>query len=389
VTSVEQVRKADSRYQVGRGKARELADLVGQHHAERLIFDNELKPVQAYNLAKTTGVETIDRFQLILEIFTKRASTAEAKLQIQLARLRYELARAKERVRLARMAEQPGFMGLGRYEVDLYYETVGRRIRSIRNKLRKIRKRRRLHRTRRLDLGFSIVSLAGYTNAGKSSLFNALAEETVPVDSSLFTTLSTKMSTVVFSGRRVLLTDTVGFIDRLPIKLIEAFRSTLEEAAFSDVILLVVDLSESVDEIKRKLAVCLETIQKIGATGIPLVTALNKIDLLSDSEIAHRTELLKDSAPNLVPLSALFKTNTALLKEEIVSHLEAYVEVSFNLPMNSKSMSFISWLLNRTDVHEVQYKGDTMDIHFESIPWFADKVGERVKELGGTFNPAS
>jgi GTP-binding protein HflX len=209
------------------------------------------------------------------------------------------------------------------------------------------------------------------------------------VDSSLFTTLSTKMSTVVFSGRRVLLTDTVGFIDRLPIKLIEAFRSTLEEAAFSDVILLVVDLSESVDEIKRKLAVCLETIQKIGATGIPLVTALNKIDLLSDSEIAHRTELLKDSAPNLVPLSALFKTNTALLKEEIVSHLEAYVEVSFNLPMNSKSMSFISWLLNRTDVHEVQYKGDTMDIHFESIPWFADKVGERVKELGGTFNPAS
>jgi GTP-binding protein HflX len=386
VDEIEQVREADPRYQIGSGKAKELVDLVAKYNAEKLIFDNELKPVQAYNLAKTTGVEAIDRFQLILEIFSKRASTAEAKLQIQLARLRYELARAKERVKLARMEEQPGFMGLGRYEVDLYHETVRRRIRSIRDKLKKIRKKRGLHRARRLELGFSILSLAGYTNAGKSSLFNILAGEEVPVDSTLFTTLSTKTSTVVLSARKVLLTDTVGFIDRLPLKLIEAFRSTLEETIFSDVILLVVDLSEPIDEIKRKLSVCLDTIQKIGATGIRIITALNKIDLLEDSETAHKTEILRELAPNSVPISALHKTNTALLRKQIIDNLEEYIEASFSLPMEDKSMSFLSWLFNRVDVHEVKYRGDSMDVHFESIPWFADKVKERVKELGGTFN---
>ena len=383
---IEQVREADPRYQIGSGKAEELVDLVAKYNAEKLIFDNELKPVQAYNLAKITGVEAIDRFQLILEIFSKRASTAEAKLQIELARLRYELARAKERVRLARMEEQPGFMGLGRYEVDLYHETVRRRIRSIRDKLKKIRKKRGLHRARRLELGFSILSLAGYTNAGKSSLFNILAGEEVPVDSTLFTTLSTKTSTVVLSARKVLLTDTVGFIDRLPLKLIEAFRSTLEETIFSDVILLVVDLSEPIDEIKRKLSVCLDTIQKIGATGIRIITALNKIDLMEDNETAHKTEILRELAPNSMPISALHKTNIAQLREQIIDNLEEHIEASFSLPMEDKSMSFLSWLFNRVDVHEVKYRGDNMDVYFESIPWFADKVKERVKELGGTFN---
>lgn len=384
--SVGQVRKAHPRYQIGSGKAKELAELVAQNNIERLIFDNELKPVQAYNLAKATGVEAIDRFQLILEIFTRRASTAEAKLQIQLARLRYELARAKERVRLARMEEQPGFMGLGRYEVDLYYETVRRRIRSIRDKLKKKRKKRSLHRARRLGLGFSMISMAGYTNAGKSSLFNALAEETVPVDSSLFTTLSTKTSAVVLSGRKVLLTDTVGFIDRLPLKLIEAFRSTLEETMFSDVVLLVVDLSESLEEIKRKLSVCLDTIQKIGATGVPIVTALNKIDLLENNEITHKTEILKDLAPNAVPISALHMTNMALLREQIMAHLEDYIRASFRLPTTDEALSFLSWLFNRADVQDVKYKGDSVDVSFESIPWFADKVKEQTEKLGGTFN---
>ncbi|MDH5390943.1 MAG: GTPase HflX, partial [Candidatus Bathyarchaeota archaeon] len=137
VGSLEQVRDRDPRYQIGSGKTKELAELVRKNGVEKTIFDNELTPVQAYNLAKATGVEAIDRFQLILEIFVRRASTYEANLQIQLAKLRYELSRAKERVKLARMEEQPGFMGLGKYEVDLYYETVRRRIHSIQDKLKK------------------------------------------------------------------------------------------------------------------------------------------------------------------------------------------------------------------------------------------------------------
>ena len=384
--SLEQVRDADPRYQIGRGKVEELAELVTENGVEKTIFDNELTPVQAYNLAKATGVEAIDRFQLILEIFARRASTAEANLQIQLARLRYELTRAKERVRLARMEEQPGFMGLGRYEVDLYYETVKRRFHSVREKLRKKQRKRRLHRVRRVELGFSSVSLAGYTNAGKSSLFNVLAEETVPVDSGLFTTLSTTTRAVVLSKRRVLLTDTVGFIDRLPLTLIQAFRSTIEETIFSDLILLVVDASESDGDIKRKLSCCLDTIQKIGATGIPIITAFNKIDLLQDDKIQRKAEVLKDVAPNPVFVSALHGTNMTLLKQEMIGRLESYVQGSFSLPITDESMSFISWLFGRADVRDVKYEGDSINVIFETIPWFADKVRGRVQQLGGTFN---
>jgi len=386
VDSLEQVRNRDPRYQIGSGKTKELAELVRKNGVEKTIFDNELTPVQAYNLAKATGVEAIDRFQLILEIFARRASTYEANLQIQLAKLRYELSRAKERVRLARMEEQPGFMGLGKYEVDLYYETVKRRIRSIQDKLTNKQKKRRLHRIRRTELGFSSISLAGYTNAGKSSLFNILVEEVVPVDQSLFTTLSTTTRAVRLSKRDVLLTDTVGFIDRLPLKLIQAFRSTLEETIFSDLILLVVDVSEPDEDIERKLSCCLDTIQKIGATGIPIVTALNKIDLLREDEIQRKTEVLKDSAPNPVPISALHGTNIYLLKQEMIGHLEGYIQASFSLQITDETMSFISWLFGRADVHNVEYEEDSMKVVFESVPWFADKVKGRVEKLGGTFN---
>lgn len=345
-----------------------------------------MKTIQIYNLAKLTGVEVADRFQLILEIFAQRASTSEAKLQIQLARLRYELPHAKEKVRLAKLSEQPGFRGLGRYEVDLYYETIQRQITRIRNKLRSIRGERRLHRAHRLELGFPLISLAGYTNAGKSSMFNALAEETVPVDHGLFTTLSTTTRTVDLLRKRVLLTDTVGFIDRLPMTLIEAFHSTLEETIFSGLLLLIIDISEPPEEIERKLSCCLDTIQKIGAAGIPIVTALNKIDLLSNSEMQHKVELLKDTAPNPVPISALYKTNIPLLKQEMTNHLKNYVQASLSLPVTDESMSFLSWLYSRADVQDVKYKGDTMEVVFESVPWFADKVKGHTELLGGIFN---
>jgi GTP-binding protein HflX len=383
--SLEQVRRRDSRYQIGRGKTRELAELVKESGAEKIIFDNELTPVQAYNLAKVTGVIAIDRFQLILEIFSRRASTDEAELQIQLASLRYELSRAKERVRLARMEEQPGFMGLGKYEVDLYYETVRRRIASIQDKLEKKRQKRQLHRNRRIDLGYFLISLAGYTNAGKSSLFNLLTKETLPVGKSLFTTLSTTTRAVNLSKRKVLLTDTVGFIDRLPLTLVKAFHSTLEETILSDLILLVVDLSEATEDIKRKLICSLDTIQKIGATGIPVITVLNKIDLLQKDEIQHKTESLEKLAPNPLPISALRRINLFSLKKEIIRHLEDFVQASFSLPITDEAMSFVSWLHGRSDVQSVKYEGGVVKVVFRSIPWFADKVSGLVERLGGVF----
>lgn len=385
VKAVEQVREADSRFQIGKGKVKEIVRLVKESKAQKLIFDNELKTVQAYNLARETGVEVLDRLQLILEIFSRRASTVEAKLQVQLARLRYELAHARERVRLARLGEQPGFMGLGAYEVDVYHDAVQKRVHTIQRKLKRIKGKRGLHRQRRLKLGFSTVSLAGYTCAGKSTLFNLLVNEAVSTGNGLFTTLSTTTRAMKLSGRQVLLTDTVGFIDRLPITVVEAFHSTLEETVFSDLILLIADSSEPASQIERKLSVCLQTLREIGAHGIPIVTALNKIDLLSDLEIQERTEGLKEIAPNIVPISARSKANIDLLKSRLLRLLKKHIRATFSVPLSERTISFISWLFAHTKVEAVKYKSDCVFVEFEALPGFGDKVLGRVKQYGGTI----
>jgi GTP-binding protein HflX len=205
------------------------------------------------------------------------------------------------------------------------------------------------------------------------------------VDNALFTTLSTTTRLINLYGRKVLLTDTVGFIDRLPITLIEAFHSTLEETIFSDLILLVVDLSEPLTEIERKLSCSLDTIHKIGASGIPIVTAFNKIDLLSKEEVNRKLEAVKELAPNPVPVSALYGINLDVLKHELRRQLKNYVQVSMTVPMNDETMSFVSWLYNNTNVYTIKYEGDHVNVVFEAVPWFADKVCGQVKKMNGVF----
>jgi len=386
---MEQVRKRDPKYQIGRGKTNELVELVKQTGAQKIIFDNNLSTIQAYNIAKLTGVEAIDRFQLILEIFLLRASTYEAELQVQLAGLRYSLSGIKERIKLAKMEEQPGFGGMGKYEIDVYYEGLKHQISAIKEKLKKKQEERKLHRVRRTDLGFSTISLAGYTNAGKSSLFNLLTEETVPVDDALFTTLSTTTRAVEFSKRKVLLTDTVGFINRLPLKLVKAFHSTLEEMVFADIIILVLDISEPIDDIEKKLACSLDTIEQIGATGVPIVTALNKIDLIDEDELDTKIERLKEKASNIVPISAYQKINIDTLKQELIRFLEVFVVASFSIKINNESMAIISELFEKAHVQNITYEGKTVKGVFRAIPWHADRLKGRIEKLGGVFTVES
>ncbi len=387
---MEQTRPPDSRYQIGAGKVEELAQMVEETAAERVIFDNSLRTLQTYNLAKATKVEVIDRFQLILEIFTKRATTTEAQLQIQLATLRNELRHAKEKVRLSKGSEQPGFMGLGAYEADVYRDAIKRQVQTIQKKLTKVREKRVLQRERRTELGFLTISLAGYTNAGKSSLFNALTEDSVRVDNALFTTLSTTTRIVEFSNRKFLLTDTVGFIDRLPISLIEAFHSTLEETIFSDLIIIVLDLSEPIETIEKKNNVCLETIERLGASGIQTVTALNKIDLINEDERKQKIEILKNTIKNPILLSAKCKTNLDALRKQILRILENYVQAQFSVPLTGQIMPFISWVHQKTHIKKENFTNDSVEVDFESNPSLAEQVKRKVEELNGKFqtNPA-
>lgn len=385
VGSLEQTRPPHPRYHIGPGKAKELAQMVKNLNAERVIFGNELKIVQIYNLAKLTGVEVIDRLQLILEIFVRRASTREAKLQIELARLQYELANAKEKVRLAKMGEQPGFHGLGKYEADVYYETIKRQIHKLEEKLKEIRRMRRIHRSRRAEFGFPAISLAGYTNSGKSTLFKALTKEDVLISPDVFTTLSTTTRIMEVFGERVFITDTVGFIDRLPITLIEAFYSTLEEMLFSNLILLVIDVSDPIGEVTRKLSASLEILRNIGVMGVPLLVALNKIDLLTPEELNRRMSYLVRVYPSLkfIPISALHEINMDLLKTEIKHILGRYRDLTFTIPMTQESFSFLSWIYKNANVHEVTYNGDSISVYLSAPPNLIDKIRSRVEEVGG------
>ena len=385
VAEMEQTRRPDSRYQLGAGKVEELAGLVKETGAEKVIFDNSLRTIQAYNLTKATKVENIDRFQLILEIFTSRATTTEANLQIQLATLKNEIKHAKEKVRLSKRGEQPGFMGIGVYEADVYKEALKRQVPVIQKKLKSVREKRVLHRERRTALGFLSISLAGYTNAGKSLLFNALSEASAKVDNALFTTLSTTTRLIEFSNRKFLLTDTVGFIDRLPLGLIEAFHSTLEETIFSDLIILVLDINEPIETIRKKNKTCQETIDRIGASDVPVITALNKIDRMTEAEANQKFEELKGETKNPILISAKKCTNLNQMRQEILKKLEGYIQASFSAPITSATMSLVSWVHKGADVKKVEYTENSVQMTFDASPEFMEKAKSRVKELGGKF----
>jgi len=385
VGTLEQTRQPDARYQIGAGKVEELTSLVKETGATKVIFDNTLRMIQNYNLAKATKVEVIDRFQLILEIFARRATTTEAQLQIQLATLKNELKHAREKVRLSRGSEQPGFMGIGVYEADVYRDAIKLQVQTILKKLAVIRTKRVLQRERRNELRFLSISLAGYTSAGKSTLFNALTEADVMVDHTLFTTLSTTTRIIEFSNRKFLLTDTVGFIDRLPVSLIEAFYSTLEETIYSDLIVLVLDIEEPIELIEKKLNICQDTINRLDAGGIPQVTVLNKIDRLSPKEAQEKLEMLKSKSHNPILISAKKCTNLDVLKAQIIRILENYVQGSFSLPLMGEAMPFISWVHEKAEVKEEEFFEDHVEIKFEANPQIAEHIRKKVEKLHGKY----
>jgi GTP-binding protein HflX len=383
VGSLLQTRHPDPKYQIGKGKTAELIKLAELKDADKIIFNNDLTTAQAYNLAKITGLEVIDRFKLILEIFSERASTTESKLQIRLANLRYMLPRAREAVRLARREEQPGFHGLGKYQVDVYHQMIKRQIHHVQQKLAKISRKRNIHRERRLNLGYSLISLAGYTNAGKSTLFKALTKEDVPIDKKLFTTLSTTTRGVEFGGHLCLLTDTVGFIDRLPLTLVSSFLNTLEETIFSDLIILVVDISEPVERICHKIDCCRTTLEDIGANHLPTLLALNKKDLITSDELNEKTVSLQSVIQDYVFISALREENLDGLERTVTRLLPQHLNLRLTLPTNSEASSFLSWLYGRVKVLEVTTKEKKMSIDLEVSPRFIGRIQGYVGRLNG------
>ncbi|HEX2014622.1 MAG TPA: GTPase HflX, partial [Nitrososphaera sp.] len=290
-----------SEYGIGSGKAKELEESVKAIGADQVILDEHLTSKQINNLEKLTGVKVIDRERLILDIFYSRAKTNEAKLQIQLAEIRYEMPRVREIAKMTSGKERPGKGGSGEYVVDVKFRDLKRRMAFIRAKLDEAKSRRNLYHQQRLKEGIPVVSLLGYTSAGKTTLFNLLTAEHKETSASLFTTLSTTTRSMkVDEKHTVLLTDTVGFISRLPTYMIEAFKSTLEESLGADLILLLVDSSEELDDIHTKYSSCWDVLKELKVDAGKVLIVLTKYDKADDQKIEGITAELKLENPIVV-----------------------------------------------------------------------------------------
>ena len=315
------------KYGLSGGKIEDLKEIISTVKPDVVVFDEILKPSQNYNLASELKMEILDREALILQIFEKRSSSAESKLQVKLAQARYDMSRAKEKVRLSKKGEQPGFMGLGTFEVDVYYNEIKKRMINIKSKLVKSGKQRKLHRQARKRLGFKTISLAGYTSAGKTTLFNELTGEQREKNDELFTTLSTTVRKVMINKKAALISDTVGFISKLPAYMIEAFKSTLEELVYSDVVIVVVDASDHFDELQKKFKSCYTTLNEIGVETNKMIFALNKSESLSIDEVLDIVDLLElNGNKKWIDISAVTGKNMDKLERIIDDAFQNYMQ---------------------------------------------------------------
>lgn len=296
---LDQKRLNHQQYGVGAGKAEEIKSIAEELGTQLVVVDDRLSSSQAHNLAKFTHQEVIDRERLILDIFNSRATTTEAKLQVRLAELKYEIPRAREAVQISLKGEQSGFMGMGEYAVDIKFRALKKQMTLVSKKLEEAKKRRDLFRVSRARINLPLVSLAGYTSSGKTTLFNRLTFENKEESPKLFTTLTTTTRSFEPSnGKKVLLSDTVGFISRLPTYMIEAFKSTLEELTFADLILLMLDASESIVNMEIKYSSCRETLDQLHINPTKILVVMNKLDLASREDKEKRTGLVGD-LPNI------------------------------------------------------------------------------------------
>ncbi|MFB6200580.1 MAG: GTPase HflX [Halorhabdus sp.] len=394
VETLTQTRTEDPAYHVGKGKATEIAQRVAATAAQCVVFDNELGPYQTFNLGTElpAGVTLLDRFRLILEIFGQRAQTRKAQLQVELAELRYELPRAEAKASLAKRDERPGFMGLGEYD-ESREEDIKAQISRIRDELDRIEQTDQQRRHQRRESGFDLVALAGYTNAGKSTLLRRLSsdieveenegvhpdlDETAPSEDRLFTTLGTTTRRASLDRRDVLVTDTVGFISDLPHWLVESFKSTLESVYRADLVLLVVDVSEPVEDIREKLVTSHDTLYE--RNEAPILTVLNKIDQVEPDELRRKRDALSALAPNPVAVSATTGENVDHLRERIDQELPDLERERLVLPMTDDAMSVVSWVHDHAHVEDVEY-GEQIVLEFEGRPAIVEQSRSKASAL--------
>jgi GTP-binding protein HflX len=319
-----------ARTYVGKGKLDELKEAYARLGAESLIVDDELEPAQQRHLEDALDARVVDRTQLILDIFAQHAVSAEGKLQVELAQLEYNLPRMRGMWRhLERLGGGVGTRGPGETQLETDRRLARRRIAVVKRRLAAVSRQRATRRKERSRTSVPTIALAGYTNAGKSTLLNALTDADVPVEDRLFETLDPTTRAFEREGRRYLVTDTVGFIRRLPHQLVEGFASTLEETLVADLVLHVADASQPEDRLVEQLRAVESVLDEIGASALPELLVLNKIDRLDP--LARRR--LASRFPEALQISALEGAGLDDLRRRVAEHFaDRFEEVRLLLP---------------------------------------------------------
>ena len=365
---------------IGSGKAAELALLAKAKKADTVIFDDELSPAQARNLEVIFSCKVLDRTQLILDIFAQRAKSREGKLQIELAQLVYLLPRLTGMwTHLSRQSGGIGMRGPGETQLEVDRRRVQERITRLERDLAEVRKHRTIQREGRLRQHWPVAALVGYTNAGKSTLMNRLTHADVVTENRLFATLDPTIRQFRMpNGVRVLLGDTVGFLKKLPTHLVESFRSTLEEVAFADVLIHVVDASHPQRDEQRRAVD--EVLQQIGAGDKHTLTVWNKADRLENWSGLEREA---EGVPNGVVISAETGQGMPAFFAELTTMLTAWsMQVHLRVPQSEGAL--LALLERSGRILEKRYEGNEVELRAHIPPFLRGKVAPFIVEEHGT-----
>lgn len=356
---VQNLKEINSAFYVGSGKLEEIKDKINELHPDLVVFNNELSPSQLKNLELKLDIQILDRTSIILNIFALRAKTNEAKMQVEISKLRYMLPRLSGlHLSLGRQGGGSGFSnkGSGEKQIELDRRIIEDRISKLNKELSEIETRRNIQRRKRSDSEIPLVSLVGYTNAGKSTLLNTLVDLSLSDESKkvyeedmLFATLETSIRKIkIKDGKEFLLSDTVGFIRELPHMLIKAFRSTLDEVKNSDLLLHVVDFSN--EEYEENIRVTNSTLKEIGADNIPVIYVFNKCDEVNDTKLPYVDgNKVYISAKNNIGINELINVISNNIFKE-------YVTCKMEIPF--KRGDIVSYLKEKYDFISTQYTND-------------------------------
>ncbi|MFZ4683572.1 MAG: GTPase HflX, partial [Terrimicrobiaceae bacterium] len=369
-TIVQKLDKPTAPYYIGKGKAEEVARQCAEKQATSLIFDDELSPAQGRNLEELTGRKVLDRTQLILDIFASRARTREGRLQIELAQLHYLLPRLTRMwTHLSRQTGGIGTRGPGETQLEVDRRRVQERIARLERDLREVRKHRTIQREGRLRRNWPVASLVGYTNAGKSSLLNRLTGAGVLAEDKLFATLDpTTRQLILPNKQHVLLTDTVGFIRKLPHTVIESFKATLEEVRLADLLIHIVDLSHP--QYHEQMSAVQETIAELDAQGKQTLIVFNKTDRIADREIIANQ---LHHHPGSVAISARTGEGMEVFFQELELCLGAW-RMKARLRIPNGESALLAEIHRAGHVLDVTYEGDTVLVTAHVPPGLKSKL---------------